>query len=535
MPPDGSTAVARTAGLGLTLNANADASSYSGANSSTVELVTPEGVLVPSAVTGSGTTISIAPVNTIAGATTYAIKASTALKDVAGDSLASAYASSFTTARSNFAQTGDSIGNLYSTNHYRPFVATDDLGNVFSIWTDSDGAMPTGYVAYQFYYTVAQQWVPGGNGMGITSSVVGTPAQVLSLTSVPGGEPVAIISLTLNDGNTVIQQITFGLTTVAPTAGNPTYQVPTITPLVADVPGNSPATGAAVYANGVLTVANINNGVLKVAAFNPVNQTWGAVQQIDGNATALGQGVSSVALAADSRGNVTLAWIDNGHVLAATQAASASTFGASHTIDALATGTIGSVIAAGGSNGTVIAWDQTANGGVSTVQAAHLTLGGSAFSNPTQLDDGQSPTGAAVPAITVDKAGIFSVIYSQNSSGPTPASTDGMYLSRLAPGASAWDATLRATGTGQGGTIHAASIAADGAGNVVFTYLGHATTYGQYLVSTKTFQQNVEFDAPTQTGVWGDPNFVFDRNNNGTAVYFYSGSAGNQVHADRFQ
>jgi hypothetical protein len=304
----------------------------------------------------------------MAGATTYTIKASTALKDAAGDSLGSAYASSFTTARSNFAQTGDSIGNLYSTNHYRPFVATDDWGNVFSIWIDSDGGMPTGYVAYQFYYTGAQQWVPGGNGMGITSSVVGTPAQVLSLTSVPGGEPVAIISLTLNDGNTVIQQITFGLTTAAPTAGNPTYQVPTITPLVADVPGNSPATGAAVYANGVLTVAKINNGVLKVAAFNPTNQTWGAVQQIDGNATALGQGVSSVALAADSGGDVTLAWIDNVHVMAATEAASASTFGASHTIDALATGTIGSVIAAGGSNGTVFAWDQTPNGGCQTLR-----------------------------------------------------------------------------------------------------------------------------------------------------------------------
>jgi hypothetical protein len=488
-------------------------------------------------VSGSGNTISIAPVNTIAGATIYTVKASTALKDVAGNPLGSSYSSSFTTARSNFAQTGDSIGNLQSSNNFRPFVATDDLGNVFSIWTDSDGGMPTGYVAYQFYYTGAQQWVPGGNGMAITSSLVGNPAQVLSLTSIPGAEPIAIWSRTLSDGNTVIEQCTFGLTTVAPTAGNPTYLTPAITPLVADAPGNAPATGTAVYANGVLTVANINNGVLKVAAFNPATQTWGAVQQIDSNATALAQGVSSVALAADSVGNVTLAWIDNGHVMAATEAASASSFGASYTIDALATGTIGSVIAAGGSNGSVIAWDQTPNGGVPAVEAVHLALGGSAFSNPTQLDNGQSPTGAAVPAITVDNAGIFSVIYSQNSSGPAPASTDGMYLSRLAPSASAWEATLRATSPGQGGSIHAASIAADGAGNVVFTYLGHATTYGQYLASTKTFQQAVEFDAPSPTGVWGDPNFVFDNNNNGTAVYFYAVGGGltNRVHADRFQ
>ena len=84
----------------------------------------------------------------------------------------------------------------------------------------------------------------------------------------------------------------------------------------------------------------------------------------------------------------------------------------------------------------------------------------------------------------------------------------------------------------------AASIAADGAGNVVYTFLGRTTAYGQYLASTGTFQQQVEFDVPgSQVGLWGAPNFVFDRNNNGTAVYFFADGGGltNRVHADRFQ
>ena len=67
-------------------------------------------------------------------------------------------------------------------------------------------------------------------------------------------------------------------------------------------------------------------------------------------------------------------------------------------------------------------------------------------------------------------------------------------------------------------------------GTWCFTYLSHATTSGQYLASTKTFQQAAEFDAPSQTGAWGDPNFVFDNNNNGTAVYFYAVGGGLTVH-----
>ena len=271
---------------------------------------------------------------------------------------------------------------------YRPLSATDDAGNVFVVWFDSQPSGSFyGLINYQFYNAATGLWSPAATTIQ-TSPVFQGAVIPFSLTSVPGGEPVLMWGGYLPDDSLVLFQSTFQM----PTAGAVTFTAPDVTPLIAESVSNTPNANASVYANGVLAAAAKNNATVTAALFNPQTQVWGPVQQIASNAVnSTVIGFDNLAITADANGAMTLVYCTGGHLMATTRAAGTSSWPAAVQIDALTSGSITQFVATGGASGTFVVWSQTPTGGVPAIKNARLALAATTWTAPTELDDGQSP------------------------------------------------------------------------------------------------------------------------------------------------
>lgn len=333
----------------------------------------------------------------------------------------------------------------------------------------------------------------------------------------------------LPDGNLIVYQSTFQISG----SGTVTFTAPAVTPLVPDSTLSIPVASASVYAGGQLATVTQNSNALSAALFNPSTQSWGPVQQIATNAVfALGN--TTLAIAADASGAVTIVYSTGSHLMATTKPASASVWPAAIQLDTLAAGGIYRFNAVGGSGGTMVIWSQLPNGGIPAIESARFSVGASTWSAATQIDDGQSPTGADNPAIALDNAGFAHVVYTQTNTGMTLAPTDGLYLARFNPTTSTWGPPARAVPQGVAVSATTPAIAADAAGNVLIVFsVGGYHAWSQYLSSTGVIDMAPDFDL-SGFGYGSAANIVMDNNNEATAVWYLNATP-NQIRADRFQ
>ena len=247
---------------------------------------------------------------------------------------------------------------------------------------------------------------------------------------------------------------------------------------------------------------------------------------------------TSVATAADSNGNVTVAYISSGHLWATTKSPTTALWPTPQQIDKLTTGSINSLALAAGAGGTTLSWAQTSGASQATIEVSRLGSDLVSWSAPLQIDDGSSPTGTMNPSIAVDNAGFIDISYTQTNTSSTVAPTDGVFLVRFDPTQSAWTSPIRMSAVGAAVNSTRAAIAVDNAGNVELLYLvGAGVAPASYDVSTGTVQDSGIIDNPdgTPSGVAETPYLVVGPDNAATAVWVNFETSAYFIRADRKQ
>ena len=526
--------MARSSPITFTLNDAPLATTLPATQANSVQLLTPEGVNLLTGVTISGDAVSIANSGlALAGNTTYKVQLASTIGDAAGKTLAAPVSWSFTTASESWSFPGTNIYQL--TGGPSPFlaIASDPAGNVFSAVTDNT------LISTQMYSTTTNSWAPAATTI-FNSPISGGAVGSLSLTSTTA-EPVATwVGYSGNYSFQTGYQLAIYLSTFqlsAPGVGS--WSTPVITPILSG--SDLPTDISQVSSKNILTLAaRLSNAApdgIYIDQYDEVQQTWSGVQMFNADGVSSPY-ATSVATAADSNGNVTVAYISSGHLWATTKSPTTVLWPTPQQIDKLTAGGINSIALGAGVGGTTLSWAQTSGSAQPTIEVATLGSDLATWTAPMQLDDGTSPTGTTTPSIAIDNAGFIDIAYIQSNTSNTVAATDGAFLVRFNPTTSTWSSPIRMSAVGAGVNPTPAAIAVDNAGNVQLLYLlGGGIAPAIYFVSTGTVMDPGIIDNPNgaPSGTAQTPYLVIGPDNAATAVWVNTETAGAFIRADRMQ
>lgn len=515
-PVDGATGVARTAAFTASFNLAVDPAS---ANGNSVKLRGPDGNSMAGNVVVSGSDVQFVPVAGLPGGSTYSVSLSTQLKSNAGGSLGAAYTRTFTTA----AQVWDANYTVAATQTdftggTAPLAVVDKSGNVTALWsywngatasiftsrmdakTGTWGAVTTIYAAAVWEQVSALQMVVSENGDVLVGWVRLMPNSLPSIqitrytaSANVWGAPERVSNL--EEGGS---QDTFAFS--VDSEGN-------LAVLSVSITGLSPQTGSYVYG-------------LFATRYDVKTSKWTTPQKIETVGT---DTIEALKLVVDAKGNFTAAWVMNSttaRVLQATRySAATSTWGAAKVVDPrIQTGSPSSYSIGVDDDGRVmvVCPHEDLPGGKAQINASRFDPTTGNWTPPTQLDDGNGPSGVAGSLqVMVNPAGFATAVWSQS---------DGLYSARFNPTLGNWS-TARRIATGAFNSVPALTM--DVAGNANAIYVanridGFKVMATSYSATNNTWDASAVIDLPPSgTTVFANtPVAVVNPGGSVTALWF---------------
>ncbi|MFC5459838.1 Ig-like domain-containing protein [Massilia niabensis] len=446
-PADGETAVSRSGKVAATFNTALDPATVT---ASSAQLLGPLGNALPGMAWTAGSEVSLAPaLPALPGGTRFTMSFASSIRDKDGRLLNAPTTRSFTTAQQTWGAVSQVATMPYFTGGNAPAVAIDRAGNVTAAWRHQVNGLATGFVSRMNAQTGA--WsapVVFDTAEDVFSDVGGM--QMYSDANVH----TYLVWSTYRSGTLTRKMARFMPETavwerLTPFAGAPA----------------GTAAGARVFAvdgMGRLTVV-VESATRSLfgTRFDPASATWSAPQEITkpGEASAM----MNLQLVVDAAGNSTLAWADRGSVDPGMKVArfnvQTGTWSAPVKLDdnvthrpfALAADTLG---------GATLAW---IHGGmimdVPYIAAARFDTVAGKWSEAVRVSADIDALGAASPSVVADAAGIATVVWTQSR---------GIYSARSSRQTSMWAPAARIGRAPPGSVSYA--LSADIAGNLMLLY-----------------------------------------------------------------
>ena len=297
-PSSGAAMVARNSTISATFSAAIDTRSI---NANTVQLIGPEGNVISSALSSSGSMITVTPVGTaLAGGTQYTMKLGSTITDSTGRTLGAPASITFTTS----AQAWSPVSNVSAVKHYfggmAPLVAADAAGSTMVLWHDQSGSSDALY----------SRRLTAGSSTWTDTAMVSSPDPSLSG---PNGESIVLasngdayagwVSFVTGQSSAVFRFSHYNATTNIWGSA----ETVSVLPAGGTVENVRLVTGANGKIVSIATGYGIagGNGIFS-STFDPATHTWSPTQRIitfNPNDYVMGPIAKS-----DSNGNVVMTW-----------------------------------------------------------------------------------------------------------------------------------------------------------------------------------------------------------------------------------
>jgi hypothetical protein len=461
-PADTASDAPRGGGFAATFSVRPDPASI---NAASVQLLGPQGNIVPGALSVNGNDVSFVPnVPELPGGTKYTVNFASAIRDTDGRLLNAPYSRSFTTVPQTWGTVSQQIAQMpYFASGVTPRVAIDKSGNVTAVWSCQVSGIETAFASRMDHRT----------GNWSVPVIIHTAKDIYSgirLTiSADGNDNVYVFWSEYGSGQLSFQMIRYVAATSAWTQPVPINGLPQ--GLILD------AAAVATDSKGIVTMVlrSIFPDGLYGTRFDPAAGTWTIPREIE--KPAADKQILNLQLATDSAGNVTLGWVQRRGLLAdefnvARYSADTGNWSAPHTLDDNVTSVF--AMAADAMGGATVAWTHGKNiMDIPFISTARFDAGSAIWTTPVRLSDDSDILGAVAPAVVVDTAGIATVVWTQSR---------GIFGARSGRSTSTWSAAKHIAGATLDNQV--STITADTAGNVVLLYVENSSPMAVQYSST---------------------------------------------------
>ena len=517
-PAAAATGVARTAVPTLAFGTAISPTSVT-ASSVTLSLGTTPTAITPS-VTGS--TVTLTPALRLAPLATYTIGASTAVTGTGGQTLASAFTSSFTTTDASWDAAFGTPDTSTTGESSAPVFAFDAQGNAVAVWIHDNSVMTSRMDAATGAWSAAQTLY---STEPFALSTDPTPAPSYPTIAVgPDGNAVAVWTGHVGAGTTYEPRL-FGATL---TAGNWTEssRIDTATDYVTNIAQKSAVIDGNGHATVIFNAMDPRGGnPFGVYTADLAAGAWTIAKLDSGDGGFTGYGVTTPQIALSSSGAATAAWVQglDGVVALASRASATAAWSDPVVLTTPGTAAEGISLASDSSGRSALAW-QTLVADAWQVYTSYVPAAGGTPGTAEPISTAVS----RAPSVSLHPSnGDLLVTWAETHAG----GDDTVARRRLAAGT--WEAAQQVSvGTG----VIETRVAYDPGGNALATYnqsLGPAT----YTMSAARWVSGTGWGNPTQLagatdGVYGGaPALRFDAS--GSALQLWK--SGTVIRSIRFQ